>query len=348
VPLLIVEFLATIIVIVAALPMWLMPASLAIPVGRACGRLVGWCWPLARRVTLLNLRRAYGEALTEREARALMWRMFANLGQSVAEGVQFTRIYKRRDAHTAHGTPHGTPHGAPHAATHVCEVESPDIARRVMADPRPKIFVTGHFGSWELGMMELSLLFGERGAAIVRRPDNPFLYALVRWARLRHPTQWIEKRGGASEALERLRRGDSVAMLLDENGGPRGVFVDFFGRPASTHKTAALLALITRSPIVVGAAVRRAGTRAPLMKLAIVEPPPQADAASRSDEAIAALTGEVVSVFERWVRESPDQWRWMHWRWKHRPGGGIETYTRRDLRIAFEQTAQGGIVRLES
>src|SRR6185369_7838977 len=125
-------------------------------------------------------------------------------------------------------------------------------------------------GSWEVAIGTVARRVGASGAVVIRRIDNPFLNAVVRRLRLNRGSEWIEKRGASAEALRRLRAGESVALLADENGGPRGIFVDFFGRPASTHKTPALLSALTGAPIVAGAAIRR-GDRF-FFRLAVVEP----------------------------------------------------------------------------
>lgn len=191
------------------------------------------------------------------------------------------------------------------------------------------MFVTGHLGSWEVLAMLLDLRTGGRGAAIARRVDNPFLDAVVRRLREPRPGQWIEKRGAVPLALRRLRQGDSVVLLFDENGGPRGPFVDFFRRPASTRKTAALLALAAGAPLVLGAAVRRPGPAPFLVRLAVLE------TAGLGPAGILPLTRELARIYEGWVRDDPLQWRWVHWRWKHRPDGAVETYRRRDLAACF-------------
>ena len=167
------------------------------------------------------------------------------------------------------------------------------------------------------------------GAAVARRVDNPFLDALV--ARVRGGREaLIEKTGAVEAALERLRSGRSVALLLDENGGHRGLFVPFFGRPASTRKTAALLSLRTGAPVVVGAVVRR--PKGLLYRLALLPP-----AERHGPEDVRRLTAEIAATIERWVREDPGQWRWIHHRWKTRPDGSEETYGRCDLRRAFSE-----------
>src|SRR4029078_8299088 len=92
--------------------------------------------------------------------------------------------------------------------------DAPALAHRLLADQRPKVLVLAHLGSWEMTAAVLARLFGERGAAIVRRVDNPFLDRLVRRGRLAHPGQWIEKRGGTTEARARLRAGGRLGPPL--------------------------------------------------------------------------------------------------------------------------------------
>ena len=313
------DLLATAIVVPVLAPLWLLPWNAATGLGRWYGLIAWAAWPRGRRVGLINLRRAHGVALTRDDARRAVRTVFANLGQSIAEGIQFGRRFKH----------------SPDACRALFEDEDPDLARRVLADPRPRIFVTGHLGSWELAVSIAGLIAGRPGAAVVRRIDNPFLDALWRGVRVRRQTEWIEKHGATSEVLARLRRGEDIAMLLDEHGGPRGVFVPFFGRVASTRKTPAVLSLATGAPIVIGACVRRPG-RPFLFRLAVLE----ADRSLPPGEAIRDLTARIVSTYELWIRDDPLQWRWIHWRWKTRPDGSEERYGRDELRRAFEREGE--------
>lgn len=242
--------------------------------------------------------------------------VFQNLAQSLVEAIQVARRMRRDDDLDS-----------------LWDSEDPALAARLLADPRPKIFVTGHLGSWEVAMMILQRAIGG-GAGIARRVDNRWLDRLVKRVRLDDPAQWIEKQGASSIALERLRSGESVAMLLDENGGPRGPFVDFFGRPASTRKTPAVLSLATGAPIVIGALVRQNGRF--LFRLAVIDPLAEQ---LRGPDAIVPVTARITAQLETWIREMPLQWRWIHWRWKARPDGSSERYTRRDLQEAFKLDA---------
>jgi KDO2-lipid IV(A) lauroyltransferase len=313
-----VDLFLTALVLAVAVPLWLLPWKWAAGLGELYGRCAYGLWPVARRAGLINLRRAYGPSMDR--ARAARWirEVFGDLGRSIAEGVQFARRFKN-----------GRDPGE------LIDVEDAALEARILADPRPKIFVTGHLGSWEVAIGAVSRRAASGGAVVIRRIDNPFLNSVVRRLRLRRGSEWIEKRGASSEALRRLRAGESIALLADENGGARGVFVDFFGRAASTHKTPALLAALTGAPIVVGAAIRRGGRFQ--FKLAVVEP--GIPGSGSADGEIRRLTAAVASILEEWVRETPTQWRWIHWRWRSRPDGSEESYRNADVAACFDDGA---------
>jgi KDO2-lipid IV(A) lauroyltransferase len=313
--------LAAVVVTVMS-PLWFLPGAAAARLGRAYGMVAYWFWPLGRRTAMINLRRAYGPSMTRDRARRATRCVFRSLGQSIAEAIQFARRFKD---------------GQP-GWDAVYRAEDPVVERGVLADPRPKIFVTGHLGSWEVAAMLAGLRAGDKGAAIARRIDNPFLNAIVRRGRLRRASQWIEKKGAGAEALRRLQAGESIALLGDETSGPRGVFVGFFGRAASTSKTPALLSLMTGAPVVLGAAVRRGSDEPLLVRLKMLEPSAYA---SLGGAAIARMTADIAASYEQWVRDDPWQWRWVHWRWKHRPDGSEERYRRRDLASCFEEHDSG-------
>jgi len=306
------DLLLTLPVVLLALPLWALPWPLATRLGRFYGRVAWLGWPLARRVAMINLRRAFG--LERAAARRFTLEVFAHLGQSIADGLQAAR---RGGA----------------ALDALYRLEDPELVARVLADPRPKLFVMAHLGSWEMTAAVLARRFGERGAAIARRVDNPFLDALVKRVRLDRPEQWIEKRGATAKALARLRAGDSVALLLDENAGRRGIFVEFFGRPASTHRSAALLSLLAGAQLVAGALVRDEKSNERLFMMAEIENRPELAGQATVED----LTQRVTTTLEEWVRRYPRQWRWIHWRWRERPDGSSESYRRGDLRRAFAE-----------
>jgi KDO2-lipid IV(A) lauroyltransferase len=180
---------------------------------------------------------------------------------------------------------------------------------------RPLLLVTGHFGNWELGGYVLGLL-GFTTHAIARPLDNRFLDDYLRSFRERTGQRMLAKHGDF-ERMQALLEGRAVlATLADQDAGPRGLFVDFFGRPASTHKAVALLALEYRVSLVVLGVIRLPGElRYRIVVEDVVEP---AEYEGRPD-AVRAITQRFTAGLERLVRQAPTQYFWLHRRWKHQP-----------------------------
>ena len=180
---------------------------------------------------------------------------------------------------------------------------------------RSVMMVTGHFGNWEIAGYVLALL-GFRGCAIARPLDNSHLDRWLR--RWREATgQKLIAKNGEFELIEKtLQNGGILATLGDQDAGQRGLFVPFFNRPASTHKAVALLAL-EHKPImvVVGAARIGVGMSYCLYIEDIIDP---LDYEKRPD-AVKAITVRFTEALERMIRRHPEQYLWIHRRWKHQP-----------------------------
>lgn len=179
----------------------------------------------------------------------------------------------------------------------------------------PVILLTGHFGNWEMA----GYLFGVFGFApnsVYRPLDNPYLDRYLRSFRERTGQKLIPKSGGYEQMLEVLRGGGVLSFLADQDAGQNGMYVDFFGRPASTHKAIALLAIEHKAPVVVGYARRVGpGFRYEVGCPAIIEP---SELTGSVDDA-RLLTQRYTSALEAIVRRDPDQYLWLHRRWKHQP-----------------------------
>ena len=180
---------------------------------------------------------------------------------------------------------------------------------------RAMIIVTGHFGNWEMAGYTMGLL-GFRTYAVARRLDNPHLDKFL--ARFRSGTGQtiLDKNRDYDRILKVLQDGGAIAMLCDQDAGPRGMYVDFFGRPASTFKSIALLALEYNAVLVV---VGMPKVGEPMRYRVIAEEVilPE-DYADRPDAA-KAITQRFTAALERLVRRAPEQYFWLHRRWKHQP-----------------------------
>jgi len=191
---------------------------------------------------------------------------------------------------------------------------------RYAFDPRPMVIVTGQFGNFEVGGY-LCGFFGIRTFTVARTLDKPYLDEWSRRFRESTGHVMIDKRGGGVEMQERLENGGHLALLADQDAGRRGTFVSFFGRPASTYKSIAVLALRYDALICVGYSIRlpedahsSAWVKYELGCEAVLD---ARDYDSR--DAIQELTQDYTAALERAVRRAPEQYFWVHRRWKTAP-----------------------------
>ena len=275
------------------LPLWL-----SLSVGSRMGRAAYYFSGRLRRTGHRNLELAFPES-TEQERRRLLRGCFENLGRLL--GV-FSRF--------ASADPQGL------QSLIECEgMEHIDAAR---ASGRGVILFTGHVGAWELSSFALSL-FGYPLSFLVRRIDNPKIERLVDEPRTRLGNRTIGKRSAARRMLQILRRGDTLGILVDLNTLDReGIFVDFFGVPASTTFLLAKLALHTDAVVLPVFAPWDPERGRFLLK---IDEPLAVERTGDDEEDVRRLTQLFTGVVEKYVRRYPDQWLWIHRRWKTRPPG---------------------------
>ncbi|MCA9260691.1 MAG: lysophospholipid acyltransferase family protein [Planctomycetales bacterium] len=185
---------------------------------------------------------------------------------------------------------------------------------RTILGERPVVFVSGHFGNFELSAHFLGLL-GFHGYAVARPLDNRLLDDYVRRFREHYGQKMLPKEGSADEIQEMLSRGGTLCVLADQNAGKKGVWVDFFGRPASTHKAIALFALHHDALLLVASTTRM---DRPLRYEITEEDVCDARDCPEGEDPVIYLTRRFTAALEAAVRRQPDQYWWLHRRWKGR------------------------------
>jgi KDO2-lipid IV(A) lauroyltransferase len=173
------------------------------------------------------------------------------------------------------------------------------------------LFVTGHFGFWEIQALVHGLIYGNI-AVVARALDNPLLHDLLERIRTSTGNQVIYRRGGVRRILRALQQNMGVAMLIDQHiQSQDAVVVDFFGRPAWTTGAVAALAARTGAPVVPVFCLPLPGGRYRLVYEPAVEPPKD-----DSPQAAREFTQRCTDVLEMYVRRHPELWLWMHRRWR--------------------------------
>lgn len=279
-----------------------LPLPIAMRLGSALAGL-GRLFPRLRRTAESNLKLAFPE-ISELERQRLMRGCFENLGRLLAIFSHFTK-----------------PNPAP--LEHLIQAEGLEHLIVAKSHGRGIILFTGHVGAWELTSFGLSML-GHPFSFLVRRIDNPKIEDLIDRARMHRGNRTINKRLAAREMLQILQTGGILGLLVDLNALDReGIFVDFFNVPASTTFILAKLALRTGADVL---PVFAPWDKSQQKILLTVGQPVTFEPTDNQEENVRRLTQSFTRVVEDCIRRYPDQWLWIHRRWKTRPAGDSEIY----------------------
>ena len=193
--------------------------------------------------------------------------------------------------------------------------EKIDDSLRLLVGRDPVLLVTGHCGNWELLGFVLALL-GFKMTALARPLDNPWLDRWIRDVREARGLEVLTKWGATTEVQKLIEAGGRVGFIADQNAGDDGIFVPFFGRLASSYKSIGLLAMRYEIPIVTGCARRCDGTFSyELAHADIIMPRDWRD----QPDPLFYITARFNRAIENAIRRSPEQYLWVHRRWKSRP-----------------------------
>ena len=256
-------------------------------------------------VTMENLRRAFGKEMSEKELKALARESYKNIGMTFIEMLLVPRL--RHDLLTI---------------VDVSEIKTLDYNA---GDGQGIIFVSGHFGSWELSGAAIALS-GIAMTAVAKEQSNPYADEYITRQRNSFGIKVVQPGASLKHLVKALRAGEGIGLISDQDAGKNGVFVDFFGEKASTPGGAAQLALKYGSPIVISMTIRLK----PGEYKSIYRPVEVLDG-----DTVESITQRFTTVMESVIREYPSQYFWMHRRWKTRPqvmvdasnGNNTETIT---------------------
>jgi len=189
----------------------------------------------------------------------------------------------------------------------------PVLEKLVKGDPL--LMLTGHCGNWEMLGYVLAVC-GYPITALARPLDNPLINNWVMRIRESHGLKILEKWGAAPQLQKRLEDGEQLGFIADQNAGDQGLFVPFFGRLASSYKSIGLLAMRYETPIVISQA-RRIGQQFKFECICsdVIEPADWAD----QDDPLFYITARYNRAIETLIRGAPEQYLWLHRRWKSRP-----------------------------
>jgi KDO2-lipid IV(A) lauroyltransferase len=267
----------------------MFPYAMARQVGRFLGRIVQLLDRKHRRVAVKNLEKSRGvcppDAIPE-----FVDRVYGHMGMAFVEMMMIPKLIDR--------------------IGEIVRLERFDVVDDVRRRGRGMITVIGHLGNWELIGLAVCAA-GHPLHSLARPIENPWVDAYLNRFRTQTGQRIIPKYHALGEMIRVIQKNEILIVQVDQDARSHGVYADFFGRPASTHRSPALLSLKYGTPIVVANIYREDGVH-----YCVLSDPILPDAFRSQPDPVRALTQAYTERFEQCVRAHPEQWFWVHDRWK--------------------------------
>ena len=272
-----------------------LPLSFTYSLAKGLGSFVYHVVGFRKQVVLDNLHTAFGNEKTAAEIAELACQTYQNIAMSFIELMVSPKLID--------------------SVLHMIEVKHIEVVHRLLKKGHGLIMVSGHLGNWELQ--------GAAAAAIIKAPvtvaatkqSNPYINRFITRQRNDLGMVVAGSKGARKLLLKALKNHEAIGLVADQNAGRDAVFVDFFGKLAATQPGPAQLALKYKTPIVVGAAIRTEPGKFKIL---------HQEVEIEDHDTIETLTQRHVKVLEGFIRQYPEQYFWLHRRWKRRPEGELK------------------------
>jgi Kdo2-lipid IVA lauroyltransferase/acyltransferase len=281
----------------------MFPLKTSMNIGIAVGALIASLVPKLKKTAHRNLEIAL-PGLSDNEKSEILKGCLRSLGRQLGLFAHF-RSFTHKDIQN------------------LVELDGREIFEKAHAQGKGMLLFTGHFGSWEVFNL-LPLAFGYPMHLLVRRMDNPKVEAYIDLFRTFLGGKTLDKSKSARAMFRLLENGEMLGVMADLNAQEReGVFVDFFGIPASTTTSIARLALKTNAIVMPVFAVWNEEKHKYVVHF---EQPIASAEYENNDDNVRIFTQKVTDAVEKYVRQYPEQWMWIHKRWNTRPSGETTLY----------------------
>ena len=290
---LIIDWFTTFIIRILGVIIRWLPKGYALILGSGLGHLLYFALNKRRRIALENLQIAFGDEMSTDERAQICRKSFQQIGKTAIEFLRFPKL----------------------TFENIWEeviVEGKEHLIRALNQGKGAIVFLPHLGNWELLALVYGALIPDRAKAIAFPLKNGHLNALVSQYRERLSLKLITRRQAVRETLRALKEGYAVGFFADQNAGREGVFVDFFGKPASAVRGPATLALKTAAPLLLSMDIRQPDDRHHV----IITPAIDLEISGDLEQDVQTNTAHILKILETYIRQYPDQWLWTHNRWK--------------------------------
>lgn len=272
----------------------LFPRRTSLVLADRLGDLACYCFPVRKRLAVENLQQAFPEKRPA-EIRRIVRGVYRNFARTAVEHLRLAKM-------------------TPSDLLQLVNIEGEEHLQKALARGQGVIFAGGHFGNWEYMLMALAAA-GYSHHAVVANINNRFVNDIICSHRRKMGVNLLAKKGSLPEINRILKNNGIVTLLMDQDARRRGIFVDFLGRPASTSKGPAKLTLAHNAALLFVAPMRNPD-HSITIKIRTID---TQRASETETVAIQELTQLCSHALEEYVRRFPEQWFWLHRRWKTRP-----------------------------
>ena len=273
-----------------------LPKGCAMHIGRGIGILCYHLVKKRRQIASDNLQLAFGDQFTAAQRAEICRASFINVGKTCVEFLRFRKL---------------TPENIWNEVT----VEGSENLRTALACGKGAIVFLAHFGNWELLSLVYGTLIPNRAKAIAFPLKNELLNTYIWRHREQMSLRLIPRKQAVRETLRALKNNEAVGFFADQNAGPEGVFVDFLGKQASAARGPAVLALKTGAPLLFSLDIRQPDDRHHVYISAPIQTEPSDD----FEQDVERYTTRMLEQLETYIHKYPEQWLWLHNRWKTQP-----------------------------
>ena len=274
----------------------LLPRKMALALGVWIGNLSYIVLKRRRRIAISNLKIAFAKKFSDQEIQRICRKSFQGLGKNLAEFLQFPQLTTEN-------------------IWELVNVEGKENLDIALGQGKGAIIFVPHFGNWELTGLITGVLIPNRIKAIVFELRNKRLNQLV-WKYRQHlSAELIPKKRAIRRIILALQQNCAIGFFADQDAGDSGVFVDFFGKPASAVRSPMILALKTGAPILFSVCIRQPNNQ----HLVKIYEPFYIEISKNLEHDVQYNTERLLKILEREIRKYPDQWLWLHNRWKTQP-----------------------------
>ncbi|HVE38979.1 MAG TPA: lysophospholipid acyltransferase family protein [Planctomycetota bacterium] len=286
-----VQFILYVMLRFVVMAVGMFPWRAAPSIARVLGFLIRTIDRKHVRIATKNLEKSRGVCPSD-QIPAFIGRTYEHVALGVIEMMMLPRLMKRQ------------------AVSRYVKLVRYDTFDRVLKEGHGCIVVIGHLGNWEIGGLATNLA-GYPLQSLARPIDNPWIDRYLKRFRTQTGQKMIPRDRALGEMIRVLQRGGMLVVQVDQDARQVGVYVNFFGRPASTHRAPATLSLKYNTPIVLVNTYREGA-----LNYAVCSDPIYPAAFRDHPDPVKALTQAYSDRFEECVRQHPEQWFWMHDRWK--------------------------------